>query len=223
MTLTSSKIKYREIVVSSQAIAGSPLMDPEALTRIALDAIVGGAGVLRLAGAETIAFASTRVNVPIIGLIKTNRVGYEPRITTTSQEIQQLKEAGAQIVAIDATNRKRPEALETLFKTAADNELEIFADIATLEEAKQSLDLGATYIATTMSGYTDARRLTEGPDFELLEGVIALGAKAVLEGRVSTSAHIQQALDLGAHSVVIGRAITSPQTILRGILEGVKK
>jgi N-acylglucosamine-6-phosphate 2-epimerase len=74
-----------------------------------------------------------------------------------------------------------------------------------------------------MSGYTDARTATEGPDFELLEGVIALGAKAVLEGRVSTSAHIQQALDLGAYSVVIGRAITSPQTILRGILEGVKK
>ena len=223
MTLTSSRIKYHDIVVSSQAIVGSPLMDPEALTRIGLDAIVGGARALRLAGAETIAFASTRVSVPIIGLIKTNRVGYEPRITTTSQEIQQLKEAGAHIVAIDATNRKRPEALETLFKTAADNELEIFADIATLEEAKQSLDLGATYIATTMSGYTDARRLTEGPDFELLEGVIALGAKAVLEGRVSTSAHIQQALDLGAHSVVIGRAITSPQTILRSILEGVKK
>ena len=223
MTLTSSKIKYRDIVVSSQAIAGSPLMDAEALTRIALDAIVGGAGALRLAGSDTVALASAQVNVPIIGLIKTNRDGYEPRITTTCDEIQQLKKAGADIVAIDATNRKRPEALETLFKTAADNDLEIFADIATLEEAKQSLSLGATYIATTMSGYTAARMPTEGPDFQLLESVIALGAKAVLEGRVSTAAHIQKALDLGAHSVVIGRAITSPQTILRGILEGVKK
>jgi len=132
-------------------------------------------------------------------------------------------EAGAQIIAIDATHRKRPEPLERLFQIAVSNSLEVFADIATLEEAQRSMDLGATYIATTMSGYTDARALTEGPDFELLEGVIALGAKAVLEGRVSTSAHIQQALDLGAHSVVIGRAITSPQSILRGILEGVKR
>lgn len=223
MTLTSSKIKFRDIVVSSQAIAGSPLMDPEALTRIALDAIVGGAGAIRLAGADTVAFASKRVGVPIIGLIKTNRIGYEPRITATSEEIHQLKEAGAQIVAIDATHRKRPEALESLFQTAVSNKLEIFADISNLEEAKQSMDLGATYVATTMSGYTDARIPTEGPDFELLKGVIALGAKAVLEGRVSTSAHIQHALDLGAYSVVIGRAVTSPQTILRGILEGVKK
>jgi len=198
-------------------------MDPEALTRIGLDAIAGGANALRLAGADTVAFASTRVDVPIIGLIKTNRVGYEPRITATSEEIQQLMEAGAQIIAIDATHRKRPEPLERLFQIAVSNSLEVFADIATLEEAQRSMDLGATYIATTMSGYTDARALTEGPDFELLEGVIALGAKAVLEGRVSTSAHIQQALDLGAHSVVIGRAITSPQSILRGILEGVKR
>lgn len=223
MTLTSSKIKFHDIVVSSQAIAGSPLMDPEVLTRIALDAIIGGAGVLRLAGADTVAFASTRVDIPIIGLIKTNRDGYAPRITTTSEEIHQLKEAGAKIVAIDATNRQRPEALESLFRTAVNDDLEIFADIASLEEAKKSLDLGATYIATTMSGYTDVRTPIEGPDFQLLEGIIALGVKAVLEGRVSTSAHIQQALDLGAYSVVIGRAITSPQTILRGILEGVTK
>ena len=91
MTLTSSRIKYHDIVVSSQAILGSPLMDPEALTRIGLDAIVGGARALRLAGADTVAFATTQVNVPIIGLIKTSRVGYEPRITTTSEEINQLK------------------------------------------------------------------------------------------------------------------------------------
>jgi N-acylglucosamine-6-phosphate 2-epimerase len=223
MKSSYSKLKRCDIVVSSQAIAGSPLVDPEALTRIGLDAIAGGASALRLAGADTVAFASTRVDVPIIGLIKTNRVGYEPRITATSEEIQQLMEAGAQIIAIDATHRKRPEPLERLFQIAVSNSLEVFADIATLEEAQRSMDLGATYIATTMSGYTDARAITEGPDFELLEGVIALGAKAVLEGRVSTSAHIQQALDLGAHSVVIGRAITSPQSILRGILEGVKR
>jgi len=223
MTSTSFKLNCCDIVVSSQALAGSPLMDPEALTRIGLDAIEGGAGALRLAGADTVKVARARVTVPIIGLIKTNRIGFEPRITATSEEIIQLKEAGADIIAIDATNRKRPEPLENLFHTATSNNLEIFADIATIDEAKQAMDLGATYIATTMSGYTDARTPTDGPDFELLESVIALGAKAVLEGRVSTAIHIQHALDLGAYSVVIGRAVTSPQTILRGILEGVKK
>jgi hypothetical protein len=34
MTLTSSKIKYHDIVVSSQAIAGYQLMDAEALKKL---------------------------------------------------------------------------------------------------------------------------------------------------------------------------------------------
>jgi putative N-acetylmannosamine-6-phosphate epimerase len=101
------------------------------------------------------------------------------------------------------------------------NNLEIFADIATLDEAKKAIDLGATYVATTMSGYTKDRAMTIGPDFELLEKVIALGGKTVLEGRVSTSFHIRNAFVLGAYAVVIGRAVTSPQTILREILGAV--
>lgn len=216
-----SILKFHEIIVSSQAVAGSALRDPEALSRIGIDAIAGGASALRLAGVETLALAKPRVNVPIVALIKTERANFEPRITAISQEIHQLKEAGAEIVAIDATNRDRPEPLHNLFDTALNNKLEIFADIATLDEAKESMDRGATYIATTMSGYTKDRAMTAGPDFELLEKVIALGGKTVLEGRVSTADHIRQAFDLGAYAVVIGRAVTSPQTILKEILGSV--
>ena len=130
MISTPSLLSSQEIIVSSQAVAGSVLHDPEALTRIAMDAIAGGATALRLASADTVRLASSRVSVPIIGLIKTERANFEPRITAISQEIHQLKEAGAGIVAIDATHRNRPEPLEDLFNTALSNELEIFADIA---------------------------------------------------------------------------------------------
>jgi len=198
MISTPSLLSSQEIIVSSQAVAGSVLHDPEALTRIAMDAIAGGATALRLASADTVRLAKSRVTVPIIGLIKTERANFEPRITAISQEIHQLKEAGAGIVAIDATHRNRPEPL------------------------KASLDRGATYVATTMAGYTKDREATAGPDFELLEKVIALGGKTVLEGRVSNAQHIRQAFDLGAYAVVIGRAVTSPQTILRDILKSVE-
>ena len=73
-----------------------------------------------------------------------------------------------------------------------------------------------------MAGYTKDREATAGPDFELLEKVIGLGGKTVLEGRVSSAQHIRQAFDLGAYAVVIGRAVTSPQTILRDILKSVE-
>jgi len=221
MSKSSTILKRNDVIVSAQAVAGSVLQDSDALVRIGMDAIAGGASALRLAGANTVELARSKTKLPIIGLIKTQRDEFHPRITVISKEIEKLKSAGADIVAIDSTNRDRPEPIEKLYKTAKDLHLEIFADIATLEEGKKAMDLGATYIATTMAGYTADREITEGPDFELLEEIVALGSKAVIEGRVSTSDHLKKAMNLGAYAIVIGRAVTSPQIILKSLLQRV--
>ncbi len=223
MSNGSSFLKRHDVIVSSQAVTGSILQDPDALVRIGLDAIAGGANALRLAGAKTVELARPKTRLPIIGLIKTQRDEFEPRITVISQEIENLKSAGADIVAIDSTNRYRPEPIEKLYKTATNLKLEIFADIATVEEGKQAIDLGATYVATTLAGYTADRQITEGPDFELLENIVGIGAKAVIEGRVSTSDHLKKAINLGAYAIVIGRAVTSPQIILKSLLKELNK
>lgn len=213
-------LKRHDVIVSSQAVAGSVLRDADALARIGLDAIAGGANALRLAGSDTVRLTRSKTDLPIVGLIKTERKDFEPRITAVSQEISDLKSAGANIVAIDSTDRPRPESLESLYRTAYQLELEIFADIATLHEAKFAMDLGATYIATTMAGYTTNRQITSGPDFDLLEEIASCGAKVILEGRVSSAEHMNKAFDYGAFAVVIGRAVTSPQMILREMLKG---
>jgi N-acylglucosamine-6-phosphate 2-epimerase len=83
MMSTPSILKLHEIIVSSQAVAGSALQDPEALSRIGVDAVAGGAGALRIAGVDTLKLSKSRVNVPIVGLIKTERDNFEPRITAT--------------------------------------------------------------------------------------------------------------------------------------------
>jgi len=223
MSNCSSILKCNDVIVSSQAVAGSILQDSDALMRIGLDAIAGGANALRLAGERTVELARSRTSLPIIGLIKTQRAEFQPRITVISQEIEKLKGAGADIVAIDSTNRDRPEPIKKLYETAKDLELEIFADIATIEEAKKAMDLGATYIATTMAGYTLDRKITKGPDFELLEDIVAIGGKAVMEGRVSTADQVKKAINLGAYAIVIGRAVTSPQIILRSLLQELDK
>ena len=212
-------LSQRGLIISSQAIAGSPLQDPNALVRMGIDSLIGGASALRLAGAEVVALARTFTEAPIIGIIKTERKGFEPRITATVAEIEALKNAGAEIVGIDSTNRRRPEPLEKLYKRAHELRLEIFADIATLEEAKSAHDNGAQYVATTMAGYTSDRALTVGPDFELLESMVNSGMTVVAEGRFATSKDILNAFRLGAHSVVIGRAVTSPQTVVRQLLK----
>jgi N-acylglucosamine-6-phosphate 2-epimerase len=212
-------IERNSLVVSVQARPDSALRKPEILAAIAEEVVKGGAQALRVQGVETIKAVSKVVNVPIIGLIKTERYGFETYITATADEVEAIKHAGAQFVAIDATNRKRPEPLADLFQRAAEVGLEVFADIATLAEAKAAVELGAHCVATTMAGYTQDREKTEGPDFELLEQLVAnLDLPVILEGRVSTREQIVRGFELGAYAVVVGRAVTAPRTVTEALL-----
>lgn len=208
------------LIVSCQAISGSPLKNAKILAAIASEVIAGGASALRLAGSDCVAQVRPQNNRPIIGLIKTEREGFAPRITCTASEIAELAESGADLVAIDATDRKRPEPLKDLFAAAKDLGLLIFADVATLNEGIKAVELGADYVATTMAGYTEDRHLTIGPDFELLSVLIKnLTVPTILEGRVGHPDHVKQALDLGGYAVVVGRAITSPRDITKSFLK----
>lgn len=202
------------LIVSCQAISGSPLRDAKILAAIASEVIAGGASALRLAGSDCVAQVRPQNKRPIIGLIKTEREGFAPRITCTTSEIVELAKSGADLVAIDATDRKRPEPLKELFAAAKAHGLLIFADIATLNEGINAAELGADYVATTMAGYTEGRYLTVGPDFELLSSLVKnLTVPTILEGRVNHPGHVKKALDCGAYAVVVGRAITSPRFI----------
>ena len=97
------------------------------------------------------------------------------------------------------------------------------ADISTLEEGISVSDMGADIISTTLSGYTkETNNVTDGPDFELLKNLVAQINKPIfVEGRVWEPKDVQKAFELGAHSVVIGSAITRPQLIVKRFIEGV--
>ena len=91
------------------------------------------------------------------------------------------------------------------------------ADISTLEEGINCAKLGADIISTTLAGYTDeSGEAGETPDFELLEKLVkTINKPVILEGRVWNPEEVEKAFDLGAHSVVIGSAITRPQLITK--------
>jgi putative N-acetylmannosamine-6-phosphate epimerase len=101
---------------------------------------------------------------------------------------------------------------------------EIFADIATLEEGRAAHAAGATYIATTLSGYTEetASRRTSGPDLDLLSALVAeLPVPIVAEGRFDTPDLVAEALRRGAHAVVVGTAITNPREITKKFVQAI--
>jgi N-acylglucosamine-6-phosphate 2-epimerase len=192
--------------------------------------INGGAGGLRLAGEYHIKAIRDITNLPIIGITKPNKIPVNFKeivyITPDFTNARKVKNAGADIIAIDATMREHPEeTLEELINIIhKDLNCPVMADISTLQEGLNAVKLGADIISTTLSGYTSYSNETKGPDFTLLDELIQnTNVPVILEGRVETPQEVEKALKIGAYAVVIGSAITRPHMITDKFVRVVRK
>ncbi|MGW6485740.1 N-acetylmannosamine-6-phosphate 2-epimerase [Streptomyces sp. NPDC055056] len=202
------------LVVSCQALPGEPLHGADIMARMARAALQGGAVGVRVNGPEDIAAVRAAVSVPVIGLWKAGDTGVY--ITPTLDHARRVAAAGADVVALDATARPRPDGLsltETIIALHADG-VRVMADVSSYEEGIAARAAGADAVATTLSGYTDTGPVPTGPDFELLAALTArLDVPVIAEGRIATPDEAARALALGAHAVVVGGAITRPADI----------
>ncbi|AZQ77132.1 N-acetylmannosamine-6-phosphate 2-epimerase [Flaviflexus ciconiae] len=202
------------LVVSVQAYPGEPMRDPRTMAQIALAAELGGAAAIRCQGLADISAIKGQVSVPIIGLWKEGSEGVY--ITPTLRHARACSMAGADIVAIDATRRPRPDG-RTYAETVAalhDEGIVVMADCGSIGDAEMAYEAGSDILSTTLSGYTGEREKTAGPDLELLRQMVEQFDRPVLcEGRVHTPDQARSALDAGAWSVVVGTGITHPTSI----------
>ena len=212
------------VVISVQAMPNEPLYLEQCMIGMMKSVVNGGAGALRLAGAWDVKNAKKLFNLPIIGLTKPNIIPKNYKelvyITPNIKDVIELVEAGADVIATDATQRKRPnnEKLQDLIKYIHINKRLAMADISTLEEGLNAKELGADIISTTLAGYTleSANSPANEPDFELLKQLVEqTQLPVVLEGRIWEPEQVNKAFELGAHCVVIGSAITRPQLITK--------
>ena len=212
------------VVVYVQAMPNEPLYLEQCMIGMMKSVVNGGAGALRLAGARDVKNAKKLFNLPIIGLTKPNIIPKNYKelvyITPNIKDVIELVEAGADVIATDATQRKRPnnEKLQDLIKYIHINKRLAMADISTLEEGLNAKELGADIISTTLAGYTleSANSPANEPDFELLKQLVEqTQLPVVLEGRIWEPEQVNKAFELGAHCVVIGSAITRPQLITK--------
>jgi putative N-acetylmannosamine-6-phosphate epimerase len=214
------------LVVSCQARADNPLHGPVPMSAMAEAAAAGGAGGIRANGEADVAAIRAVTRLPIIGIAKVWDDRFPVYITPGFEQASQVAKAGADIVGLDATPRPRDgEPVERLIgRIRTELGKEVFADIATLEEGRAAHAAGATYVATTLSGYTveTASRRTEGPDLELLSALVAeIPAPIVAEGRFDTPDLVAEAFRRGAHAVVVGTAITNPREITRRFVRAI--
>lgn len=204
------------LVVSCQAYPGEPMRDPRTISQVAQACVIGGAAAIRVQGIDDIRATAAAIDVPVIGLVKEGEEGVY--ITPTLALALACVEAGAAIVAIDATSRPRPDGLTFAQVVAGVKdkhpEVLVMADCGSVEDCIRSESDGADIIGTTLGGYTGDRKKTVGPDFEFAQQAIKACSKPVIvEGRVHTLEHATAVMRLGAHAVCVGTAITHPSTI----------
>lgn len=202
------------LVVSCQASSGSPMRDTPTIARLAASALQGGAAALRVNGVEDVRAVRALTEVPIIGLDK--RMGARRNlITPTDEQVRALVVAGADIVAVDATDEVADDVAARVRSAVDAVAAPIMADVSTLDEGLRSWEAGAAIVGTTLSGYTPYSRIEPSPDLELVGQLASRGVRVLAEGRFQTPADVARAFDAGAFAVVVGGAITDPVAITR--------
>jgi N-acylglucosamine-6-phosphate 2-epimerase len=217
------------IIVSCQALPVEPMYCEEMslMPYFAKAAQQAGSKVIRTSSVRDVVAIKEKTGMPVIGLIKRNYEGFESYITPTMQEIDELVAADSDVIALDCTDMKRgdgttiPEFLAAIRAKYPD--IVLMADISTFEEGIRAYECGVDMVGTTMNGYTPYTTKTDGPNYELVEKLVkALPIPVIAEGRVHYPDQAKKMLELGAHAVVVGGAITRPLEIAQRFYKAIE-
>jgi Putative N-acetylmannosamine-6-phosphate epimerase len=138
-------------------------------------------------------------------------------ITPTFTAAQSVGGVGADVIAVDCTNRRLAEAEpwpQIVLRIQNELRRPVLADIATVEDGVAAQETGVSAVATTLFGYTDETSGMRSFSWPLLERLVKLlDIPVIAEGHINDPADVRRALDMGAHAVLVGSAITRPQSI----------
>jgi N-acylglucosamine-6-phosphate 2-epimerase len=215
------------LIVSCQAPVNSPLHDPYVIAAMAQAAVNNGAVGVRIDTPIHIQAVRQKVQVPIIGLWKQIIIDSDVYITPLYDHAVAVAEAGADIIAIDATTRNRPgneKLIDIITLIHEKLEKPVMADVDTYEAAKLAVDAGADIVGTTLFGYTAATKDFSPPGWELLTQIVDnLDTFVICEGGIASPQMAKKALDLGADAVVVGGAITGIDLLVKAFDEALER
>jgi N-acylglucosamine-6-phosphate 2-epimerase len=203
------------LIVSVQAPEGSPMRHNDVIAAMAEASLNNGAIGVRLESPEHIGAVRRRCpEALIIGLWKRTFADSAVYITPGWEEIRAVWAAGADVVALDATDRPRPEGqdLAALIRRAREElHAPLMADVDSVANGLRAAELGCQWVGTTLYGYTEATASQSPPAWGLLPQLrqqLPLETLLICEGGISSPQQARQALEGGADAVVVGTAIT---------------
>ena len=185
------------LIVSCQVQKDDPIYTDDIVVKMAEAAKWAGAVAIRANSPEQIKAIKDKVDLPMIGLWKIWHDDTDVFITPTMDAARAVWEAGAEIIALDCTSQITHENTQAwdLIKTVKQEipEAIIFADVSNMEEAARAVENGADYrmFAEMCRTFRDE-------------------AFVMMEGHIYTPEDAMKCIYLGAHSVVVGSAITRP-------------
>ena len=215
-----SQIQYG-LIASCQPVDDGPMDKPEIVSAMAQASVAGGASGLRIEGVDNLKATRPFVNIPIIGIVKRDLPDSPIRITPFLQDIEDLANAGADIIAVDGTSRPRPVDIESAVKKIHEMGCLAMADCSNLEEGLYCQKLGFDIVGSTMSGYTGGP-VPEEPDYQLVKDLKAAGCFVMAEGRYNTPELAKVAIEIGADCVTVGSALTRLEHIVSWFANSVK-
>jgi N-acylglucosamine-6-phosphate 2-epimerase len=196
------------------------------IKRFVLAAEYGGASAIGIEGVKNVKKILSISRLPVISLKKKNKINsYDKRnITPNIGDAYELYNNGARIIAIDFTFREGCDKnyyKDLVVKLRGNcKDIEIYADISTIEEAINAQELKVNYISSTLTGYTDLTKGKTIPNFNILEEMQKyIKIPYIFEGGVSTNEHIVLSKKYGVFGIVIGSAITRPNIITKNFVD----
>lgn len=221
---------HNKMIISCQAVKGEPLYVEEKsiMYLMARAAKQAGAPAIRTSSIRDVVAIKEETGLPVIGLIKVTYPGYESYITPTMKEVDELKEAGADVIALDCTLRKRGDGktisqfMEEIRQRHPD--IILMADISTYEEGINAWKCGADMLSTTMSGYTPYSPQKDEPDYQLMQQLVRdVSIPVIGEGKIHNPDQAVKAFQTGVWSIVVGGAITRPLEIASRFMDAIQK
>ncbi len=206
------------LIVSCQVQHDDPIYTDDMVVKMAEAARWAGAKGIRANSPEQIRAIKEAVpELPVIGLWKVWHDDTDVFITPTMEEVKAIWDAGAEIIALDCTKQTTHEGtvawdlLEQAKKEIP--EAIFFADVSNYEEAQHAVEKGADIVAPTLYGYTAETKDISEPDlreFARMCRDFGDDVYMMMEGHIYSPEDAVKCLFLGAHSVVVGSAITRP-------------
>ena len=214
------------LIVSCQALETEPLYSSYIMGRMAFAAKEGGAVGIRANTVADIVEIRKTVDLPVIGIIKAVYGDCQVYITPTEKEVDELVKTGVEIIAIDATDRERPDgvSLDVFFKKVREeypNQL-FMADCSCFEDCRHAAEIGFDLVGTTLCGYTETTKGMAIPSYSLLERITTeLNVPVIAEGGVWERDQLKRVYEYQVHSAVVGTAITRPRDITRRFVDAI--